>query len=249
MVLHNNAPQQHDNGNGAGSGGVEGGESRYVPFSSSGGARPLPYPFRPCGTVRRHYEKKEKEEEEEGGGAGGGEAVEEVSPFPPPVTIPSPTERHLADELAQGLKRKRGERRTGGRGRRNLETLLKVLEDEKAVLTLIQLKGGNLFTVPKGENAQGKKRIQQLEEALGKEAAQKFVTYAGGTTFYIPRAAYLETDRRNREICLERDRIAKEHPDMPERKIVETLALKYHLSDNSVWRTLKRYYEFVDVDS
>ena len=114
---------------------------------------------------------------------------------------------------------------------------------------MIQLKGGNLFTVPKGENAQGKKRIQQLEEALGKEAAQKFVTYAGGTTFYIPRAAYLETDRRNREICLERDRIAKEHPDMPERKIVETLALKYHLSDNSVWRTLKRYYEFVDVDS
>jgi len=50
-------------------------------------------------------------------------------------------------------------------------------------------------------------------------------------------------------MCLERDRIAKEHPDMPERKIVETLALKYHLSDNSVWRTLKRYYEFVDVDS
>ena len=79
--------------------------------------------------------------------------------------------------------------------------------------------------------------------------AQKFVTYAGGTTFYTPRAAYLETDRRNREICLERDRIAKEHPDMPERKIVETLALKYHLSENSVWRTLKRYYEFVDVDS
>ena len=32
---------------------------------------------------------------------------------------------------------------------------------------------------------------------------------------------------------------------MTERKIVETLALKYHLSDTSVWRTLKRYYEFV----
>ena len=251
MVLHNDAPQQHDNGNGgggSGGGGCDGNRTveagRYVPFSSSGGARPLPYPLGPCGTVRRHYEKKEK-----GGNGGAGGVVEEISPSPPTVAIPSPTERHLADELAQGLKRKRGERRTGGRGRRNLETLLKVLGDEKAVLALIQLKGGNLFTVPKGENAQGKKRIQQLEETLGKEAAQKCVTYAGGTTFYIPRAAYLETDRRNREICLERDRIAKEHPDMPERKIVETLALKYHLSDNSVWRTLKRYYEFVDVDS
>lgn len=172
MVLHNDAPQQHDNGNGgggSGGGGCDGNRTveagRYVPFSSSGGARPLPYPW-PCGTVRRHYEKKEK-----GGNRGAGGVVEEISPSPPTVAIPSPTERHLADELAQGLKRKRGERRTGGRGRRNLETLLKVLGDEKAVLALIQLKGGNLFTVPKGENAQGKKRIQQLEEALGKEAA------------------------------------------------------------------------------
>lgn len=224
MVL----PNDHDDTEGC----------RYVPFSSSGGARPLPYPF--------------------GRRSGGGSEREGTAEFsaPPQTTaadttttaaaIPSPTERHLADELAQGLKRKRGERRTGGRGRRNLETLLKVLGDEKAVSTLIQLKGGNLFTVPKGENAQGKKRIQQLEEALGKEATQKLVTYAGGTTFYIPRAAYLETDRRNREMCLERDRIAKEHPDMPERKIVETLALKYRLSDNTVWRTLKRYYEFVE---
>ena len=35
---------------------------------------------------------------------------------------------------------------------------------------------------------------------------------------------------------------------MTERKIVETLALKYHLSDTSVWRTLKRYYEFVEPE-
>lgn len=247
MHSRNDAPHHHNSGDGCG---VEG---RYVPFSSSGGARPLPYPFGLCGKNSRCCRR-------DGGNVGNGNiedlikrAVQEAlkattaarTPPPPshlantpnsigysPATAvepdaprPSPTDQHLADELAQGLKRKRGERHTGGRGRRNLEILLKVLGDEKAVLTLIQLKGGNLFTVPKGENAQGKKRIQQLEEALGKEATQKFITYAGGTTFYIPRAAYLETDIRNREMCLERDRIAKEYPDMPERKIVETLAL------------------------
>lgn len=166
MVLHNDAPQQHDNGNGGGGSGGGGGcdgnrtveAGRYVPFSSSGGARPLPYPLGPCGTVRHHYEKKKR------GGGGVGGVVEEISPSPPTVAIPSPTERHLADELAQGLKRKRGERRTGGRGRRNLETLLKVLGDEKAVLTLIQLKGGNLFTVPKGRTHKGKNASNNLRK-------------------------------------------------------------------------------------
>lgn len=123
-----------------------------------------------------------------------------------------------------------------------------VLGDEKAVLSLIQLKGGTIFSVPQGKNEQGRKIVRQLEEVLGKEATQKFITFAGGTHLYIPRAAYLETDRRNREICLERDKMAQEHPDMPERKIVETLALKHNRSDSSIWRTLKRYYEFVEPD-
>ena len=54
MHSRNDAPHHHNSGDGCG---VEG---RYVPFSSSGGARPLPYPFGLCGKVRLHHEKKEK---------------------------------------------------------------------------------------------------------------------------------------------------------------------------------------------
>ena len=45
MHSRNDAPHHHNSGDGCG---VEG---RYVPFSSSGGARPLPYPFGLCGKV------------------------------------------------------------------------------------------------------------------------------------------------------------------------------------------------------
>lgn len=148
--------------------------------------------------------------------------------------------------MAQCLQQQRGKRRTGGRGYRTLDALLDAIGDEKAVLTLIQMKGGTAFDIPSGKNEQRSKGIPQLEEALGKEATQKLIAFGGGTRLYIPRLASLETDRRNREICLERDRLAKEHPNMPEKKIVARLALQYRLSDNSIWRTLKRYYEFVE---
>lgn len=42
MHSRNDVPPHNNSGGG---GGIEGGEGRYVPFSSSGGARPLPYPF------------------------------------------------------------------------------------------------------------------------------------------------------------------------------------------------------------
>lgn len=176
MHSRNDVPQHHNSGGGGG--GV--GEG-YVPFSSSGGARHLPYPFGHCGKNSRCCRR-------DGGNVGNGNiedlikrAVQEAlkatttaagTPPPPPSHLantpnsigyspaiavepdaprPSPTEQRLADELAQGLKRKRGERRTGGQGRRSLEILMKVLGDEKAVLSLIQLKGGTIFSVPLGK--------------------------------------------------------------------------------------------------
>lgn len=48
MHSRNDVPQHHNSGGGGG--GV--GEG-YVPFSSSGGARPLPYPFGHCGKNSR----------------------------------------------------------------------------------------------------------------------------------------------------------------------------------------------------
>ena len=60
---------------------------------------------------------------------------------------------------------------------------------------------------------------------------------------------YLGTDTRSREICLERDRMAKEHPDMSERKLTDILALKYRVTSRHIWRVLKQYYEFVEPDN
>ena len=209
MHSRNDVPPHSNNDCG---GGVEG---PYVPFSSSGGARPLPYPFRLYGKAhRRPYGKKEKEEPAAPEASVALVALAAVAPAAEKMMmtsapLPSPTDRHLADELARGLKKKRGERRTGGRGRRSLKTLLAVLGDEKAVWSLIQLKGGTLLDIPLGKNEKGRRAVRHFEEVLGKQAAQNLITYAGGTKLYIPRAAYLETDKRNRDLCLERDSMAK----------------------------------------
>lgn len=238
MHSRNDAPHHHNSGDGCG---VEG---RYVPFSSSGGARPLPYPFGLCGKVRLHHEKKEK--------VG---VAEEATPPPviavaPDASHPFPTERQLVEELTQRKRGERRRRRTGGcNGRKSLDILMEVLGDTKAVLSLIQMKGGTGFDVPLGVTPQGRRNIRQLEETLGKEPTRKLIAFAGGARLYIPKVTYLGTDTRSREICLERDRMAKEHPDMSERKLTDILALKYRVTSRHIWRVLKQYYEFVEPDN
>lgn len=172
MHSRNDAPHHHNSGDGCG---VEG---RYVPFSSSGGARPLPYPFGLCGKVRLHHEKKEK--------VG---VAEEATPPPviavaPDASHPFPTERQLVEELTQRKRGERRRRRTGGcNGRKSLDILMEVLGDTKAVLSLIQMKGGTGFDVPLGVTPQGRRNIRQLEETLGKEPTRKLIAFEEGHAF------------------------------------------------------------------
>ena len=140
MHSRNDAPHHHNSG-GVGEG--------YVPFSSSGGARPLPYPFGYCGKVHRPHEKKKN--------------AEEATPPPviavaPDASHPFPTERQLVEELTHRKRGERRRRRTGGcNGRKSLDILMEVLGDTKAVLSLIQMKGGTGFDVPLGVMPQGRR--------------------------------------------------------------------------------------------
>jgi Mor family transcriptional regulator len=97
-----------------------------------------------------------------------------------------------------------------------------------AALALVNRWGGLTIEVPRGLGSG--RVIEELRAVLGTEAANTFMQTFGGEDFYIPRCAQLLRDARDLSI----------QADYDAGTAVAELARKHHLSERSVWTTLKR---------
>lgn len=116
--------------------------------------------------------------------------------------------------------------------------IAKIIGFEKALL-LVKGMGGVDFAVPCGLSRNGSEREQRLVDAIGIEAAKKFMRIFGGERLYIPQCEQLLRAERNRRFCECID--AAIDTGMTQTNAVQKLAYEFGLSERYSYEILKQY--------
>ena len=106
-------------------------------------------------------------------------------------------------------------------------------------LLLIKGMGGVDFAVPRGLTKNRSEREQRLVDAIGVEAAKRFMTIFGGARLYIPRCEQLLRELRNRKFCECIDSAVD--GGMTQTKAVQKFAYEFGMTERNGYKVLKRY--------
>lgn len=107
-----------------------------------------------------------------------------------------------------------------------------------ATLKLVEDFGGLTLRLPVGAREAGRQLLRDLSRSIGPDAAGILARHYAVTPLYIPNCKPALT--RARDVALLKDRRWLAGKGLPERRIVQCLALHYHVSERHVWTILKK---------
>ena len=107
-----------------------------------------------------------------------------------------------------------------------------------AALTMVDYYGGLTLRIPHGETEQGRTMLADIVKHIGEPAAKALAQKYAATDVYIPNCKPAMQRARDAALLADRKNLAMD--GLSERQIVTCLAIRYRLTERTIWRTLKR---------
>ncbi|HJA76789.1 MAG TPA: hypothetical protein H9774_08000 [Candidatus Desulfovibrio gallistercoris] len=107
-----------------------------------------------------------------------------------------------------------------------------------ATLRLVENFGGLTLRLPVGARAQGRALLDELARCIGEEAARTLAAMYAVYPLYVPNCKPALLRARNALLLGDRRELARQ--GLSERQIAQCLALRYGLSERTVWDIFKK---------
>ena len=107
-----------------------------------------------------------------------------------------------------------------------------------ATLKLVEDFGGLTLYLPVGAREAGRQMLADLARRIGPEAAQILARHYAVTPLYVPNCKPVLLRARDAALLKDRQQLARE--GLTERRIVQCLALRYHITERHVWSIFKK---------
>ncbi len=107
-----------------------------------------------------------------------------------------------------------------------------------AALRLVEHFGGLTLRLPVGAREPGRAMLAELARILGEEAARTLAAAYADCPLYVPNCKPALLRARNAALLADRQTLTRQ--GLSERQIVQCLALRYGLSERSVWDIYKK---------
>ena len=98
--------------------------------------------------------------------------------------------------------------------------------------------GGLTLYLPVGAREAGRQMLADLARRIGPEAAQILARHYAVTPLYVPNCKPVLLRARDAALLKDRQQLARE--GLTERRIVQCLALRYHITERHVWSIFKK---------
>ena len=107
-----------------------------------------------------------------------------------------------------------------------------------ATLKLVEDFGGLTLYLPVGAREAGRQMLADLARRIGPEAARILARHYAVTPLYVPNCKPVLLRARDAALLKDRQQLARE--GLTERRIVQCLALRYHITERHVWTIFKK---------
>lgn len=107
-----------------------------------------------------------------------------------------------------------------------------------ATLQLVENFGGLTLRLPVGAREAGQQMLADLSRRIGPEAAQILARHYAVTPLYVPNCKPVLLRARDAALLKDRQHLARQ--GLTERRIVQCLALRYHITERHVWTIFKK---------
>lgn len=107
-----------------------------------------------------------------------------------------------------------------------------------ATLKLVEDFGGLTLYLPVGAREAGRQMLADLARRIGPEAAQILARHYAVTPLYVPNCKPVLLRARDAALLKDRQQLARQ--GLTERRIVQCLALRYHITERHVWSIFKK---------
>lgn len=107
-----------------------------------------------------------------------------------------------------------------------------------ATLQLVENFGGLTLRLPVGAREVGQQMLADLSRRIGPEAAQILARHYAVTPLYVPNCKPVLLRARDAALLKDRQQLARQ--GLTERRIVQCLALRYHITERHVWSIFKK---------
>lgn len=107
-----------------------------------------------------------------------------------------------------------------------------------ATLQLVEHFGGLTLRLPVGAREAGQQMLADLARRIGPEAAQILARHYAVTPLYVPNCKPVLLRARDAALLKDRQQLARQ--GLTERRIVQCLALRYHITERHVWTIFKK---------
>ena len=108
----------------------------------------------------------------------------------------------------------------------------------KATLLLVENFGGLTLRLPVGARSAGRALLNELSRRIGEDAARALADMYAVYPLYVPNCKPALVRARNAFLLADRRELARQ--GLSERQIAQCLALRYGLSERSVWEIFKK---------
>ena len=107
-----------------------------------------------------------------------------------------------------------------------------------ASLQLVEQFGGLTLYLPVGAREAGRQMLADLARRIGPEAARILARHYAVTPLYVPNCKLFLLRARDAALLKDRQQLARQ--GLTERRIVQCLALRYHITERHVWTIFKK---------